>query len=639
MISACIGLVLCLLPPGTFSIKVNVTALGNEFLLAFPRLRDPNIYLLIYTLAENITVRISLTNPGSSNHSWLGEFSVLKLKSVQYRLDKDQAPTPSKEYSHHKCLLLTSDQPFGVHVHMYDGSRSLSSFMAVPIRAFGRAYVVITHKTRSFFTVVAERKTKMYASLVINPSHDLVVEGAVRPVGAHNWRTVELDSYQAFSLTKCFENRFLTKISLTGSIIESNHPIGVISGSCSLNDNECRMPEMSVTYSDMAAEMLLPEKMLGLNFVIAFCRKTSSFDYIIIATSQPDTLLLIYHNQSADPNKLHFPTKGTQNVTLRVPETYVTSTYPVALYYYYVTTSCQGSGDKGGPSIMTLVPNELFYNLYAWVNPPAVDVVNFISLVLPVNTNVDNVRWNNGSIPYVNMTVNEVWVHSRYFLVTVEMWPDSGEAVLEAPFNFGCYFSGLGYGSFFQAAGFIYNDEKFECYVSVNDPDDGRDNDCDGLVDEEYVNLLDDDGDGLIDEDTYQISALDKADKDRQNDSSAQLKTTREPSDKMKLPPENSSFLTWTVLLLILISAVSGILEILFISPKALSARDEPGLVVTGEVVTGVVVTEKQMNNGENDLPADTEATGDLPSQERTSVLRLSLESIFRNSFTSDSGV
>uniref|UniRef100_A0A2C9M1P9 Uncharacterized protein n=1 Tax=Biomphalaria glabrata TaxID=6526 RepID=A0A2C9M1P9_BIOGL len=107
----------------------------------------------------------------------------------------------------------------------------------------------------------------------------------------------------------------------------------------------------------------------------------------------------------------------------------------------------------------------------------------------------------------------------------------------------------------------------------------------------------------------------------------------------MKLPPENSSFLTWTVLLLILISAVSGILGILFISPKALSAKHEPGVVVTGEVVAGVVVPEKQMSHVENDLPPDPEATGDLPSQERTSVWRLSVESIFRNSFTSDSGV
>ncbi|KAI8786263.1 hypothetical protein BgiBS90_013621, partial [Biomphalaria glabrata] len=64
--------------------------------------------------------------------------------------------------------------------------------------------------------------------------------------------------------------------------------------------------------------MLLPEKLLGLNFVIVFCRKTSSFDYIFIATSQPDTLLLIYHNQSAEPNKVYFPTKGTQNLTSKL---------------------------------------------------------------------------------------------------------------------------------------------------------------------------------------------------------------------------------------------------------------------------------------------------------------------------------
>ncbi|KAK6959269.1 hypothetical protein BgiMline_036754, partial [Biomphalaria glabrata] len=52
---------------------------------------------------------------------------------------------PSKKYSHHKCLLLTSDQPFGVYVHMYDEQYSLSSFMAVPVQAFGRAYIAITH--------------------------------------------------------------------------------------------------------------------------------------------------------------------------------------------------------------------------------------------------------------------------------------------------------------------------------------------------------------------------------------------------------------------------------------------------------------------------------------------------------------
>ncbi|KAK6959274.1 platelet endothelial aggregation receptor 1-like isoform X2 [Biomphalaria glabrata] len=162
---------------------------------------------------------------------------------------------------------------------------------------------------------------------------------------------------------------------------------------------------------------------------------------------------------------------------------------------------------------MMIMPNELFYNVYVWVDPPEEEALCVISLVIPVTTSIEKVFWNGGSIPYVNKQVEKGVIMSNHFIVTLELWFNSTEASLEASFNFGCYFSGFNIGSFFQAAGFLYQDEKrySPCGYFVHVDDDGKDNDCDNLVDEELRNGVDDDGDGLIDEDTYKVSDCDKA--------------------------------------------------------------------------------------------------------------------------------
>ncbi|KAK0062011.1 multiple epidermal growth factor-like domains protein 10, partial [Biomphalaria pfeifferi] len=508
MITAWIGLILCqLLVQGNFSQKVNVTELNREFLLAFPKLQNPNICLLIYTTTKEIKVTISLTNPGTFNHTRIAQFTVKRLKSLHYRLDKGNIPSPPKEYSHHRCLFLDSYNYFGVHVHMYDGTQSLSSFMAVPVQAFGRTYVVVTHKMRSFYTVMAQRKTKVFVSLMIYLPYELVVDGSFQPVGIHNWRTVELQKYQAFSLMKCAEKTFLSNTSFTGSRIESIRPIGVISGSCSVIYYECKYLDIVLTYPDMASEMLLPVKMFGQNFVLVFPHKTSNNDSIIITTSEPNTAAIFYTKNSTSQ---HFLKQSRlQNFRLSTPECYVVSNKPVAIYYY-ATFACNHSPSEGGPSIMMILPNELFYNVYVWVYPPEEESLCVISLVIPVTTSIEKVFWNGGSIPYAKKQVEEGVIRSDHFIVTLELWFNSTEASLEASFNFGCYFSGFNIGSFFQAAGFLFSDEKYTCGYSVHVEDDGKDNDCDNLVDEELRNNVDDDGDELVDEDTYKVSDCNK---------------------------------------------------------------------------------------------------------------------------------
>uniref|UniRef100_A0A2C9KZ02 IgGFc-binding protein N-terminal domain-containing protein n=1 Tax=Biomphalaria glabrata TaxID=6526 RepID=A0A2C9KZ02_BIOGL len=169
----------------------------------------------MYTRADVIKVNIYLTNPGSSNHTKLNEVLVQGSMPVQYHQSTTELDMPLKEYSHLKCLLLTSDQPFGVFVHLYDGNDFLSGFMALPVQAFGKVYMVITHLKRPFLIVMAQRKTKLFVSLSIDPVHELVVDGEIHPVGTHNWRTIQLESYQAFSLSKCLDESLYPNISLT----------------------------------------------------------------------------------------------------------------------------------------------------------------------------------------------------------------------------------------------------------------------------------------------------------------------------------------------------------------------------------------------------------------------------------------
>ncbi|KAI8786269.1 hypothetical protein BgiMline_036764, partial [Biomphalaria glabrata] len=59
-----------------------------------------------------------------------------------------------------------------------------------------------------------------------------------------------------------------------------------------------------------------------------------------------------------------------------------------------------------------------------------------------------------------NVTKDEGLVNFSYNIMILELRSNVTDGVLDAYFYFGCYFSGFSKGSFFQAAGFNYVDEK-----------------------------------------------------------------------------------------------------------------------------------------------------------------------------------
>ncbi|KAH9495386.1 hypothetical protein Btru_017634 [Bulinus truncatus] len=193
-----------------------------------------------------------------------------------------------------------------------------------------------------------------------------------------------------------------------------------------------------------------------------------------------------------------------------------------------------GEDEKGGPSIMQIVPNHLFYSAYVWIRPNDMNVTHYMVLVLQTTDDLFTMTWNDTE--FSRSGGQTEYVTNSKYTVTFEkeitsVW-DYG--VLQADVPFGCYFLGLGHGngSFMHPAGFVFSYEKQpECVKQDQSPADGIDNDCDGSVDEEFVNDIgkgnvdisirlivsrrydhsyglspDDDGDGLKDEDTYNVT-------------------------------------------------------------------------------------------------------------------------------------
>ncbi|XP_055873646.1 uncharacterized protein LOC106080079 [Biomphalaria glabrata] len=160
----------------------------------------------------------------------------------------------------------------------------------------------------------------------------------------------------------------------------------------------------------------------------------------------------------------------------------------------------------GDASMTTIVPVELFFDIYVWSTPGLGKIVikHYMTLIVPKNMEtliVLNER------PLDELTQTEKETISSWDLVGIPLDAGIYELYSTPVIYFGCYVYGYAKGSgYMQVAGYmngrLYDKNRNRiCEKSAPKPGDLLDNDCDGKIDEEINNNLDDDGDSQIDED------------------------------------------------------------------------------------------------------------------------------------------
>ncbi|XP_059142304.1 uncharacterized protein LOC131929932 [Physella acuta] len=165
------------------------------------------------------------------------------------------------------------------------------------------------------------------------------------------------------------------------------------------------------------------------------------------------------------------------------------------------------AGEVGDPATCLIIPNALFYDMYVFSTPDTTRTksTHYMTLVIE-EPYLDILRFDDQPIQLdENIPWKYVFGMMAWKVGSVKV--TSGTHSLQGIrlFYFGCYLYGYnqGYG-YMHPAGFMASSIDVDtCEVTNADMVRGDiiDNDCDGRVDEEYLDGWDNDHDGYIDED------------------------------------------------------------------------------------------------------------------------------------------
>ncbi|KAH9495385.1 hypothetical protein Btru_017624 [Bulinus truncatus] len=251
--------------------------------------------------------------------------------------------------------------------------------------------------------------------------------------------------------------------------------------------------------------------MYGMEFVTVYSPwvDIKSSEVLIMVTREDKTEITV----KLTDNKTTYYSETAGNVThievtpvIPVRNSYIASNKPICVVQVQ-TSLCgapTGSGKEGGPSMVVLMHNELFYNTYFWMRGSEDTLSHYIVVVISAMYEGDDMTLNDqpmsSRLEQSNTVHGSTHKVSYYGIKQTDVY-----AVVTASMEFGCYAYGGGSAtSYFNSAGFRHRKEpRTMCTVILDGiADDQVDNDCDGLIDEEGLNFQDDDGDSLVDEDT-----------------------------------------------------------------------------------------------------------------------------------------
>ncbi|KAK0062037.1 protein FAM228B-like isoform X1 [Biomphalaria pfeifferi] len=208
----------------------SLSQFGLQFAFAIPKVNNMDVSVALVTIGRSsFTVTLYTSVPGSTDKLSIETFSVSADVSVDYMLDKGLL----SESGRHHCLLLEAELEFAVFVHLSEAENSAASLMLLPIKTWGRRYYLATLSTRAFAVIVAEEETIVKLRFKMEPPSvvTLTLNGAYYT--DRSTLKLLLQMYEAFTVSRCDSQYKSEILSLTGSVVESLKPVGVISGSCS----------------------------------------------------------------------------------------------------------------------------------------------------------------------------------------------------------------------------------------------------------------------------------------------------------------------------------------------------------------------------------------------------------------------
>ncbi|KAL4218268.1 hypothetical protein ACF0H5_023004 [Mactra antiquata] len=337
------------------------------------------------------------------------------------------------------------------------------AYLAIPDEFLGNAYYVITYCSTGGFCQFSVTATKNNTAVNIVFPRDITnvsscVDGFPVPDTAPLGSNVPiiLHEFQVFHVESSDD--------LSGTYIVADEPIAVVVGSRDIPNN----------VSDPASmiEQVPPVNRWGTEFVVAPNYFNNAGDLIKIVSKTNNTVVRI---QGFSP----FTMVQKGDVVLRRIDweyhSRIITSHPVLIMQIMSVDLYNDSTNVHGTPSMVLVPHiqqwTKFVKFYCFMNPVVAMVAyshesNLIP-ILPSPTSYATFWTDVPGSPYSVQT----------------FMPDTEETSMTGVYRFSAYSQCFQTSTVLMSADWTY--ENQECFETAPSPGDGRDNDCDGMIDED----------------------------------------------------------------------------------------------------------------------------------------------------------
>ncbi|XP_066266324.1 IgGFc-binding protein-like [Branchiostoma lanceolatum] len=463
---------------------------GREFLVAFTG-NDP---------ADMTNPRLYISSSGGRNTSVtvsadLGGFQTTVTVSgsqvVMVEVPNDLVMVGSTTHSDRVISVTSTEVPvtvYGLVKELY----TIQPFIALPKSSLGTEYVAVmytpTNGYPSQFTIAATEDdttvtirsmvTIEYAGLApVTPAEDLTLTIGPSTIGAV---------------------QIVDQEDLSGTYITSNKPIAVYSG-----NQFAEFPGSPP--GGHIQQQLTPVSSWGKTFIIHATsanvfRVTAAFEFTTVTLSNGMT-------QNIDVLSMwEFDFSETTSFDQYF---IMTSTQPIQVVVFQKGRSVNNI--QMGPTMLTLSPTEQWASTYSLTTLELPGVSSTPNLVLFVRSaDISGLRFEGGRLPlgtaWRNIPNSDLsWVMMQISSGTSRIWHVSPLA------RFGAFVYSLAAdGSTYVVPAGYHLSPLAVCDRGNSTAGDGKDNDCDGLFDEELPNGIDDDMDGTIDEADMALNPCDR---------------------------------------------------------------------------------------------------------------------------------
>lgn len=348
---------------------------GTHFYLAFMQnengIMPEGIYLQIF-ICSSEKAYIEVRVPGEGNNFYSLEANeVLKVEfppSIESR---------TSEIVQRKGIEVLSDVPITIYAFSSQYTTS-DSYTAIPIARWGKEYVVSSFPNDQYSLPLfpmspqdsASRLDPRQSEFLIMAAYDdsqiTITPKAITELGKQINKTYEITLNKGESyLVKALKSQRGTG-DLTGTIIRSDKPIGVLSGH--VRTANPQTPAYPYDSKDHLVEMLFPTEAWGKKFFTAPFGINKTGDLFKLTNIYPNTVVTVFTPTKSQTYELSEP--GSFAVIAPMNEIgFWTSNYPVQLAQMIMRTGTQEDDDNYDPAMVMIPPAEQFVQKIVFLTP------------------------------------------------------------------------------------------------------------------------------------------------------------------------------------------------------------------------------------------------------------------------------